>query len=417
MHLFLNYQSVKTHLHENSSIKPTKIDEIEEIRNSVEQSFNTKEFVSDEIIDSLKLKPNLNQEIWDKDKLKPKISKQLIKVANDFIENIDLSKKLIIKDILFTGSLANYNWSKFSDIDLHIVLDFKKINDNEELLKDYFWFHKNFFSVNYDINVLDYPVEVYIQDVKEKVDATAIFSLLNNKWVDKPEKQKFKINVKSIKKKTLNFVNQLKDIKNGLNKSNNVKTIKFVKKLKEKVVNMRKVALAKDGEFSEENLVFKVLRRTVFFDILTDIYAKAYSDEMSIVSLNESINSDGGVIFIIGKELDSGEKRLYGTTTNSKKRVSTTKKNGSTNDSVSVSFNGNPIYRIMIDGNQLTPKMVGFSGKESLLNNLNVSSFTIHLNENKVPFHWESMKFKHVKQATNSLKHLLVKLDNIRWVD
>ena len=37
-----------------------------------------------------------------------------------------------------TGSLANYNWSSFSDVDLHIIVDFSQIDENYELVKGFF---------------------------------------------------------------------------------------------------------------------------------------------------------------------------------------------------------------------------------------------------------------------------------------
>ena len=43
-----------------------------------------------------------------------------------------------IHDILLTGSLANYGWSKYSDVDLHIVIDFDESNHNNKLLKRIF---------------------------------------------------------------------------------------------------------------------------------------------------------------------------------------------------------------------------------------------------------------------------------------
>ena len=43
----------------------------------------------------------------------------------DFIDFIGVP--LLIEDVIFTGSLANYNWSEYSDIDLHVVCDFIQI--------------------------------------------------------------------------------------------------------------------------------------------------------------------------------------------------------------------------------------------------------------------------------------------------
>ena len=43
-----------------------------------------------------------------------------------------------IEDLRLTGSLANYNWSEYSDVDLHLVVDFEKIDEDIELVKAFF---------------------------------------------------------------------------------------------------------------------------------------------------------------------------------------------------------------------------------------------------------------------------------------
>jgi predicted nucleotidyltransferase len=40
-------------------------------------------------------------------------------IVEEFMEGLDMD--LDLKDVIVTGSIANYNWSKFSDIDLHIL--------------------------------------------------------------------------------------------------------------------------------------------------------------------------------------------------------------------------------------------------------------------------------------------------------
>jgi predicted nucleotidyltransferase len=40
-----------------------------------------------------------------------------------------------IKDIQLTGSLANYNWTNKSDLDVHILIDFNDIDENVDLVK------------------------------------------------------------------------------------------------------------------------------------------------------------------------------------------------------------------------------------------------------------------------------------------
>ena len=87
---------------------------------------------------SLGVKDDLDREIWDeKDQLRPEIKEKLLEIANDFWESQDLDH-VKVKDIIFTGSLANYNWSNFSDIDLHIVIDYTDVNKDAELVRKYF---------------------------------------------------------------------------------------------------------------------------------------------------------------------------------------------------------------------------------------------------------------------------------------
>ena len=77
-----------------------------------------------EPIESFRLQDNLNPKIWNQDKeLKEEIKEELLKLGKDYFENLDLGS-VKLEDLTFTGSLANYNWSKYSDVDLHLVFDF-----------------------------------------------------------------------------------------------------------------------------------------------------------------------------------------------------------------------------------------------------------------------------------------------------
>ena len=89
------------------------------------------------IIKSFKVQDKLNPIFWVEDngafKLKEEIRKALLKVVEDYADFVDVD--LDIEDITLTGSLSNYNWSDFSDVDLHILMDF---GDNKNsLLKKY----------------------------------------------------------------------------------------------------------------------------------------------------------------------------------------------------------------------------------------------------------------------------------------
>ena len=66
--------------------------------------------------------------IWDeKENFNPEVRQKLLKIAQDFFESLDLG--VAIDDITVTGSGASYNWSKMSDIDLHILVDYRKVDE------------------------------------------------------------------------------------------------------------------------------------------------------------------------------------------------------------------------------------------------------------------------------------------------
>ena len=58
----------------------------------------------------------------------------LINIAKHYYESLQLN--VPISDITLTGSLANYNWSNYSDFDVHIVIDINKFGEKKDLIKD-----------------------------------------------------------------------------------------------------------------------------------------------------------------------------------------------------------------------------------------------------------------------------------------
>ena len=79
-------------------------------------------------------KKTLNPKFWSNNQFDKNIADKILKITLDFIKEVKLETP--IKDITLTGSLANFNYNKYSDFDIHILLDFKKINDNVALVKD-----------------------------------------------------------------------------------------------------------------------------------------------------------------------------------------------------------------------------------------------------------------------------------------
>ena len=80
---------------------------------------------NEKILNSFEVKDELNPKFWDENKkLNPQVRERLLKIAQEFIDFI--SVPIVVEDILFIGSLTNYGWSEYSDIDLHVSIDFNQ---------------------------------------------------------------------------------------------------------------------------------------------------------------------------------------------------------------------------------------------------------------------------------------------------
>jgi hypothetical protein len=233
-------------------------------------------------LNSFEIKKELNPKIWVNKKLNSKVRKRLLKIADDFLDFINVDSKYC-KDILFLGSLANYNWSKYSDIDLHLVVDFKKINSDVKLVKEYFDTKRKLWALEHEsLKIYGFPVELYIQDVDETNFSTGEFSLEKNKWTKIPkEDQDDLINVNKIKQKAADIMTVIEDLKSKYDKKKSISDIedisKKVKSIFDNIKKLRKSGLeSKLGEFSVGNIVFKVLRRSGYMETLVDLKRSTY---------------------------------------------------------------------------------------------------------------------------------------------
>ena len=210
---------------------------------------------------------------------------RLLMIADDFFETLDIGW-VEIDDIILTGSLANYNWSKFSDVDLHILVDFDEVDENEELVRSYFNSKKNLWNEKHNITVKGYDVELYVQDTEEPHIASGVYSILWDKWNVKPQKENFTIDSKKVKEKANSIIDNIKYFFELYKTGDYDKLIRSIQNLKQKIKKMRQTGLDREGEYSYENIAFKVLRRMEFLDKLSELETLAYDKSLT---LDESI--------------------------------------------------------------------------------------------------------------------------------
>jgi hypothetical protein len=221
--------------------------------------------------------------LWDRDdqNLKQDVADRLIEIAEDFMKSTDVTD-VEIKDITFTGSLANYNYSQYSDIDLHIVVDFADVDENRDLVKEYFDTKKALWNLKHYIMIHGYEVEIYVQDEGEPHMSSGVYSILNEEWLKKPTPEDPDLDYDNIKKKADDFKRQIDQVYKLQTQDKHQEAIDYAEKLKEKIRKFRQAGLEDEGEFSVENLAFKMLRRDGSLDTLSNVKVSSYDQMMSI---------------------------------------------------------------------------------------------------------------------------------------
>lgn len=402
----------------DSTTPITQVDEMDTLYEDVMANLSKDAKVPKDVLDSFKIKDSLNTDVWIGDNLNPKVRAKLIQIAKDFLKTLEIPNLPKIKDIIFTGSLANFNWSKFSDIDLHIVLDFKEMGEESKFIEDYFYAQKTLWNDEHDISIFNFPVEIYVQDLKAKLEATAVYSVLNDKWILKPKKQEFKLDKGLLKAKAEKIINQLRDIKNDYVNKKFKQVVDKVDFIKDRIRKMRQSGLEKGGEFSTENLLFKVLRRTPFMDYLDSFKHKAYDNLMSVAeSLNEDkIWNKGGVLLIKGSIQPDDTQRLYATTTRNLLNLKRIKVDSTEGQPADMAVLGNDVVRITIVDGKLKAHKVAWSNPENMRKQLAIDNKGVVLNNNKTPLHWETLQFNNIGKALSNTSNQILNLQGIKWI-
>lgn len=239
-----------------------------------------KEIVKPEEVDisSIQYHDNLNPLIWDNNKLKDDVRKTLLKNAKKFIEYSGL-ENLKFDDIILTGSLANYNYNENSDLDVHIILDFDQISENEEFVNDYLKLKKSIWNNQYPIYIKGHEVEMYYQDIDDAHYSTGTYSIIKDEWINEPTKKIINIDIDNIKQKGAQLMYEIDNLEDY--KDSELFLEKY-DKLKDKIKKMRQGGLEKEGEFSTENLVFKILRNSNYLDKLLNLKKEYLTKELSL---------------------------------------------------------------------------------------------------------------------------------------
>lgn len=226
--------------------------------------------------ETIEFHSSLNSKIWKGFKLKEEVANKLSQIADVFAASLDIPN-LELEDVVVTGSLCNYNYTKDSDIDLHLVVDFDKLGISPEtFVQKYFNAKKTEFNLKHDITIYGYPVELYVEDFMSPAKATGRYSIMSDSWLSTPKGMKDEVvDITDIEKYT-DFVEQIEALEDD------DASVEDATELLAEIYDMRASGLEKEGELSEDNLIFKELRNNGYLDQLRNYMLQTVDDELSL---------------------------------------------------------------------------------------------------------------------------------------
>ncbi len=205
---------------------------------------------------------DLNPKLWENGRLKGLVRYKLLQIAEHFIDFIGIPS-IKLQDVTLSGSNAAYTYTQNSDIDLHLVVN---VPSNEEShLKPLFDAKKNQYNYNHDIKIDGIDVELYVQPSTDEHHSAGIYSVLDDRWLSEPEQKKINIDDSDVELKVENYLNKIK-------RALKSKDIDEVVTVNDELKKLRKTGLEREGEFSVENIAFKVLRAQGWIDKLRQHY-------------------------------------------------------------------------------------------------------------------------------------------------
>jgi hypothetical protein len=214
---------------------------------------------------TLRYHDKLNPKFWVLDGIKTEVREALLRIADEWGEFAKIPKSAI-KDILLVGGNANYNYTKFSDLDLHLLVDKREIANCPDLIDDYLKDKKQLWALTHKIKIYGHDVELYAQDIRESTPSNqGVFSLQKSNWIKKPAHTQVNLSDPSILKKVKHYMEKIDFLIDNRSDDRDA----FID-LKNKFRNMRSSSIQKGGEFAVENLVFKELRNRGYLDKMTE---------------------------------------------------------------------------------------------------------------------------------------------------
>ena len=223
------------------------------------------------LADAVKFHSRLNPRIWGSDEhLLPEVQEKLQAIAADFQEFLGVDD-LTVQDITISGSNAAYSYTANSDIDLHLVVEMP----DDPVYQELFNAKKYQYNDEHNIRIGGVPVELYVQPADQKHVSQGIYSIKNSDWNQVPQRRRARIDDSCVQNKTA-------DLDARIHAAVESGDADAINRLWDRIKDMRKTGLEKNGEFGCENITFKLLRNMGCIGRLKDAKTAIRDRELSL---------------------------------------------------------------------------------------------------------------------------------------
>lgn len=216
----------------------------------------------------------LSPKAWSGDRIRPEVRYKLLQTAKAFIGYLDIPGFRVL-DIVLTGSMANYNYTNYSDFDVHVVTQYADLQC-DDLAEAFYRAKKQLWNDQHDVVVRGHDVEMYVEDVDDPPVSAGVFSLLDDRWLEEPDYDPPNINGSAVGLKVQDLIKQIESVLKSADDPDDIR------RLSNKLRDMRQAGLADAGEFSVENLAFKVLRNQGYIDRLYKEFNRQQDIDLSL---------------------------------------------------------------------------------------------------------------------------------------
>ena len=207
----------------------------------------------------------------------------MLEIVDEFLADLkEQDIKIKVDDILLIGSNASYNYTKDSDIDLHIIANAKAANYSTEIATALYGAYRTIFNKNLDISIYNIPLEVFVETEASSRVSNGVYSVKKNKWIKKPVQEDIpEYDTEALESLVDKWETKCKELIDDIkaDKLNDEK--KVIKLLEDIYEKLRKKGISK-GEYSIENLAFKELRNKGYLDKLKDYRNELVSKRLSL---------------------------------------------------------------------------------------------------------------------------------------